>query len=65
MKCSQKYKAMMPKGDNDIVHTYLIQIQIATNVNAAPNAAQLYPLSFKHHDFLKWEIKNLLDDRII
>ena len=27
--------------------------------------AGLYLLALKHHDFLKWEIKNLLDARII
>ena len=40
-------------------------MHIATRPDAAPIAAQLYPLALKHHDFLKQEIKNLLDAEAI
>ena len=40
-------------------------MHIATRPDAAPIAAELYPLALKHHDFLKQEIKNLLDVEII
>ena len=38
---------------------------MVTKPVAAPIAAQPYPLVRKHHAFLKQEIKNLLDVRII
>ena len=38
---------------------------IATKLDAAPVAVQPYPLAPKHHEFLKQEIKNLLDVGII
>ena len=34
---------------------------IAARPDGAPIAAQPYPLALKHHEFLKQEIKNLLD----
>ena len=37
----------------------------AMKPDAAPIAVQPYPLPLKHHDFLKQEIKNSLDVRII
>ena len=37
----------------------------AMKPDAAPIAAQPYPLALEHHDFLKQEIKNLPDARII
>ena len=40
-------------------------MHIATRPDASPVAAQPYPLALKHHDFLKQEIKNLLDAGII
>ena len=40
-------------------------MHIATRLDAAPVAAQPYPLALKCHDFLKQEIKNLLDAGII
>ena len=43
----------------------LIEMHIATRLEATPVAAWSYPLSLKHHDFLKQEIKNLLNAGII
>ena len=40
-------------------------MHIATKPNVTPIAVPPYPLDLKHHDFLKQEIKNLLDARII
>ena len=49
----QKYDTIISKSDNDIGQTYLIKMHIATRSNAAPIAAQLYPLALKHHGFFK------------
>ena len=40
-------------------------MHIATGPNATPIAAWPYPLALKHHNFLKQEIKKLLDAGII
>ena len=40
-------------------------MDIATRPDAAPATAWPYPLALKHHDFLRQEIKNLLDIGII
>ena len=60
----QKYDTIILKSD-DIGQTDLIEMYIAARPDAAPIAAQLYPLALKHLDFLKQEIKNLLDAGII
>ena len=41
----QKYEAIISKSDNDICQTDLIQMHIATTLNAAPIVAQPYPLN--------------------
>ena len=64
-KLLQKYDTIILKSDNDIGQTDLIEMHIATRPDAAPVAAQPYPLAHKHHDFLKQEIKILLDAGII
>ena len=64
-KLLHKYDTIILKSDNDIGQTDLIKMLIATRLDAAPIAAQPYPLALKHHDFLKQEIKNLLDAGII
>ena len=64
-KLLQKYDTIISKSDNDIGQTDLIKMHIATRPDAAPVAAQQYPLALKHHDFLKQEMKNLLDVGII
>ena len=61
----QKYDTIISKNNNDIGQTDLIKMHIATRPDTAPIAAQPYPLALKHHDFLKQEIKNLLDAGII
>ena len=61
----RKYDTIISKGYNDLGQTNLIKIHIATRPDAAPVAAQAYTLALKHHDFLKQEIKNLLDAEII
>ena len=43
----------------------LIEMHIATRPDSTPVAAWPYPLALKYHDFLKQEIKNLLDAGII
>ena len=40
-------------------------MHIAMKLNAALIAAWPYPLALKHHNFLKQELKNLLDARVI
>ena len=40
-------------------------MHIAMKPNAAPIGAQPHPLSLKHHDFLKQEVNNLFNARII
>ena len=62
MKCSKKYKAIISKGDNDIGQADLIQMHIATKLNAAAIVAQPYPLALRHHEFLKWEIKKYMKE---
>ena len=64
-KLLQKYDTIISKSDNDIGQTDLIQMHIGTGPDAAPITTQPYPLDCKHHDFLKQEIKNLLDAGII
>ena len=61
----QKYEAIISKGDNNIGQTDVIQMHNAMKPNAAPIAGQPYLLVLNYHDFLKQEIKNLLDARII
>ena len=65
MQLLQKYDTIISKSDNDIGQTDLIKMHIATRSDAAPVAARPYPLALKHHDFLKQEIRNLLDAGII
>ena len=60
----QKYDAIVSKSD-DIGQTDLIQMHIAMKPDAVPSAAQPYPLTLRHHEFLKQEVKTLLDARII
>ena len=64
-KLLQYYDAIVSKSENDIGQTDLIKMHIATKQNIAEIAAQWYLLVLKHHDFLKQEIKNLLDAGII
>ena len=61
----QRYDAIISKSDNDIGPTDLIQMHMAMKPDIAPIAVQPYPITLKHHDFLKQEIKNLLDTKII
>ena len=61
----QKYDTIISKSDNDIGQTDLIKMHIATRQDAALIAAWLYTLTLMCHDFLKQEIKNLLDTGII
>ena len=61
----QKNKIIILKSDNDKGQTDLIQMHMAMKLNAAPIAAPLYPLAPKHHDFLKQELINSLDARIM
>ena len=61
----QKYHTIILKSDNDIGQTDLIKMHIVTRPDAAPVAAPPYPLALKHREFLKQEIKNLLDAGVI
>ena len=56
-KLLQKYDAIISNSSNDIGHTDLTEMHIATRPDAAPIAAQPYPSALKHHKFLKQEIK--------
>ena len=60
-----KNYSIISKSDNDIGQMDLIEMHIATRPDASPIASQPYPLALKHHDFLKQDIKNLLDTGII
>ena len=57
----QRCKAIISKSDNDIDQTDLIQMHIAIKPNATAIVSWPYPFALNHHDFLKQEIKNLLD----
>ena len=61
----QNFDPIISKKNNDIGQTDLIEMHIATRLDTTPTAACPYPLALKHHDFLKQEIKNLLDAGII
>ena len=56
---------IISKSDNDIRQTDLIDMHIASRLDSTPVAARPHPLALKHHDFLKQEIKKLLDAGII
>ena len=56
-----KYDTIISKSDNDIGQTDLIKMNIATRPDAAPISVWQYCLVLKHYDFLKQEVKNLLD----
>ena len=64
-KVLKKFDSIISKSDNDIGQMDLIEIHIATRPDSAPAAAQPYPSALKHQDFLKQEIRNLLDAGII
>ena len=57
----QKLDSIISKRYNDIGQTDLMEMHIASRLDSASVAAQPYPLALKHHDFLKKEIKDLLD----
>ena len=64
-KLLQKYDTIIWKSSNDIGQTDLIEMPIATRLHSALVTAWPYPFILKHHEFLKQEIKNLLDAGII
>ena len=64
-KLLQKFDTIISKSDSDIGQMGLIEMHIATRLDIAPVAAQPYLLALKHHDFLKQEIKNVVDAGII
>ena len=64
-KMLQKFDTIISKRDSDIGQMDLIEMHIATRLDTASVAAHPYPSALKHHDFLKQEIKNLLDAGII
>ena len=57
----QNFDPIISKSDNDIGQTDLIVMHIATRLVATPVAGHPYCLALKHHDFLKQEIKNMLN----
>ena len=64
-KLLKKCDSIISKSNNDIEQTDLIGMHITTRLDSTLVAAQPYPLALKHHNFLKQEIKNLLDAGII
>ena len=52
-KLLQKYDAIISKIDNNIGQTDLIEMHIATRLDAAPFAVWPYPLALKHHKFFE------------
>ena len=64
-KLLKTFDSIISKSNKDIGQIDLIEMYIATRLDSAPVAAQPYPLTLKHHDFLEQEIKNLLDTGII
>ena len=57
----QKFDSLISKNNADIGHTDLIEMHIANRIDVTTITAHPYPLPLKHHDFLKQEIKNLLN----
>ena len=64
-KLLPKYDTIISKSDNGIGHSDLIKMQKVIRPYAAPITAWPYPLALKHLDFLKQEIKHILDAGII
>ena len=64
-KLLKKFDSILSNSDNNIAQMDLIEMHIATRPVSVPVAVQPYPMALKHHDFLKQEIKNLLDTGII
>ena len=60
-----KLDSKVSKRNNGIGQADLIEMHIATRPDVIPVAAKPYPLVLNHHDFLKQEIKNLLDVGIV
>ena len=59
----QKFDPIISKSSNDTGQMHLIEMHITNKPGATP--AHPYPLALKHHNFLKQDIKNLLDTGII
>ena len=49
----KKNDTIILKNDNDIGQIDLIEMHITTSLYIVPVAAQPYPMSLKHHKFLK------------
>ena len=56
-KMLRKYDTIISKSDNCEGQTDLIKRHTTMKPDAAPIAAQSYPLALKHHDFLKKKLK--------
>ena len=61
----QKYDDIISKCSSNIRLTYLEEMRIYTDPNLSPVASKPYPLPLKHHKFVKEDIENLLESRLI
>ena len=64
-KLLNKFDSIISQSNNNIGQTDLSEMHIAMRPDSTPGSARPYPLTLKYHDFLKQEIKTLLDVGII
>ena len=64
-KLLKKIYPIFSKSHNNIGQTDLIEMHISMRLDSTPVASRPYPLALTYHDFLKQEVRNLLDTGII
>ena len=61
----QKYNGIVSQNSSNIGLTHLEEMVMKMNPELPPVATELYPLPLKHHKFIKEEMENLLEARLI
>ena len=61
----QDYNDIVSQNGRDIGLTHLKEMPIEVDPELSHVASKLYPLPLKHHNFIKEEIKNLLEAELI
>ena len=61
----QDYDDIVSKHSSDIRLTHLEEMTFETDQELPPLVSKPYPLPLKHHKFMKGEIENLLEVRLI
>ena len=61
----QTYDNIISKHSSNIGLEHLEEMKIDTDPNLPPVASKPYPVPLKHHQFVKEEIKNLLEAWLI